>query len=151
MSIIGDGSEPIDDSELILRRIPANNPQFYKPGDARPALAAFTPSAQDITGLSLGRTKYIQVMDFAAKGRLGSDYYVAVLSVKELRGRGIAILPAPIGEGEDRERDHCEIPFINTTTNKHGNKAAIRVLMHLLASELCQRIDGPFPGSRAHA
>ena len=119
--------------------------RWYDPNQHPPINhIAFTPKRHDTNGISLWRQKYIKTArEAAAKGRRGSEYYVVVLRAGDMNDRGIEIVSTP-HEGEGGV-GHASIPVLN-----YGDRRTVRVveLAHLIAAELCLRVEGPFPGQR---
>jgi hypothetical protein len=76
--LLPDDSEPIDDDELLYRRVPAAL-NLYDP-HAEPHLLpdAFRPNQNDVTGLSVYRAKY-KTIEEVARGREGKSYHIVVL------------------------------------------------------------------------
>jgi hypothetical protein len=129
-----DGTEAIEDDELLYRRIPEiwHNPDVSE----APSPRAFKPTEHDLTGLSLDRAKYKSLED-AAKGQAGKRYYVAILRAGDLRARGIDVVPKPHPDNPG----HCEIPNLLYETRKQTESQEKQVR---LAHDLCLRIEGPF-------
>lgn len=72
------GSEPVDDEELLYRRVPASL-GWYSPTTGVISSEAFGPHKnRDVSGLSVTRAKYKSIEE-AARGRPGKSYYVVVL------------------------------------------------------------------------
>ena len=128
--------EPIDDDELLFRRVPVSA-GWYRP-DQAPALEAeaFRPNKSDSTGVSLFREKYTTI-EQAARGRPGKSYYVAVLRAGDLRNAGMKVDPRPL-EGSP---GHAEIG--NLTYENRRSRQAVE-WRFLLAERLCLRVEGPF-------
>ena len=134
---IPDESAPIDDDEILYRRIPAAL-NLYDP-NAEPRLLpdAFRPNQNDTTGLSVYRARYRAIED-VARGREGKKYYVAVLRAGDLRAQGIAVVPRPL-EGDP---GHAELPGLTYQDRKSDEALEWKAL---LAQQLCLRVEGPFP------
>lgn len=79
-----DATEPIDDGEILYRRIPVSTGWYQ--ADKEPPLEpeAFRPNRNDTSGISLSRAKYTSIEE-AARGQPGRSYYVAVFRAGELR------------------------------------------------------------------
>ena len=134
---MSDGSEPIEDDEILYRRIPASA-GFYDPSlGTYVSPLAFRPAAVDTTGLSLSRAKYKTIQQ-AARGRKGKSYYVAVLCAGELRRAGMEVVPRPLFD----DPGHCEIVQLTFNDRRAMPFAEWQVL---LAERLCLRVEGPFP------
>jgi hypothetical protein len=128
--------EPIDDDELLFRRVPVSA-GWHHP-DQKPVLEpeAFRPNKNDSTGISLFREKYTTIEE-AARGRPGRSYYVAVLRAGDLRASGMDVVPRPL-EGSP---GHVEIG--NLTYENRKSRQAVE-WRFLLAERLCLRVEGPF-------
>jgi len=89
-----DGTEPIDDEELLYRRIPKSQ-GWYDPALPCPVSPeAFGPQKHDEKGISVWRAKY-RTLKEAAQGRPGKTYYVAVFRAGDLKEKGIEVTPTP--------------------------------------------------------
>jgi len=134
---IGDGSEPVDDDEILYRRIPQS---WYSSETEKLNDQAFAPHKKnDTTGLSVSRAKYKSIED-AAKGT-GECYYVGILKAGDLKKAGIPVVPKPLAN----DPAHAEIPGLNT-----GNRKDSRTLeLQEELVRLTQRVEGPFSSSPA--
>ncbi|MCX7411746.1 MAG: hypothetical protein NTZ32_27025 [Planctomycetales bacterium] len=135
------GTEPIDDDELIYRRIPVSMP-WYSNGHLSPE--AFDPHPQrDITGISVSRSKH-KTLEDAAKGPGRKGYFVAVFRAHDLRLRGIEVVPRPIhpDDPENPEYDpgHAELPAL--TAQSRGSTPAEEAKLAL--TTLAIEVKGPF-------
>ena len=132
------GHEPLDDDEVVYRRIPVN-PSFYDPErDSKPSPQAFKPREDDTTGISVFRAKYVTPEEVTSNPR-GRPYYVAALRVGDLRAEGIEVLPRPNEDGPG----HAEIPALTYETRKLDSS---KERMLLLAHRLCV-VTGPHGGA----
>ncbi len=133
------GSEPIDDDEILYRRVPAK-PPFWDP-TATPPLSpeAFKPRVDDTSGLSLGRARYVTPEGEAGKGQ-GPGYHIAVVRAGDLRRLGLTVVPRPL---ED-DPGHAEITEIRYDTRRTTEEERLRI-----CSELKPEVLGPFPGKSA--
>src|ERR1700741_4182205 len=105
-----DGSEAIEDEELLFRRIPVAS-NWYSPETGEINAQAFAPHKKnDKTGLSLAREKYKSAEE-AARSQSGKPAYVAVLRAGTLRAVGIEITPRP---NLPDDPGHTELPDINS-------------------------------------
>jgi hypothetical protein len=135
------GSEPIDDDELLYRRVPVLL-NLYDPSATVPLLPdAFRPNANDRTGLSIHRAKYKSIQE-AGQGRPGKQYYVAVLRAGDLRARGIQLAPRPLVG----DPGHAEIVGLTYQDRKLDQ---VLEWKFVLANELCLRVEGPYPATQA--
>lgn len=134
---MGDGREPIEDDELLYRRVP-EHPPFYDPAtDPKPTPQAFRPHRKDTAGLSVYRAKYKTPEQVAVNPR-GKRYYVAVLRAGDLRDGGIEVVPRP----ESEDPGHAVLPQL-TYENRQTDAAEEAAV--LLAEKLCLEVKGPFP------
>ena len=133
-----DGTEPIDDEELLYRRIPASQDWYDPSKEPNLAVPAFRPRKYDTTGISLSRAKYKSLRE-AAQNPRGKSCYIAVLRAGDLRSAGIEVVPRP----EDGDPGHAEIPSLNYE-NRKSDQAKEWIV--LLAHELAKEVEGPFEG-----
>src|SRR5437867_2518329 len=89
----GDGTEPIEDDEILYRRVPVSRDWYSTTSGMSPV--AFEPLKRDDTGLSIVRAKYCSI-EQAANGPSKQGYFVVLLRAGDLRQRGIEIAPSPI-------------------------------------------------------
>ncbi len=130
-----DGWEPIDDDELLFRRIPVSM-NWYSP-ESGVRSEAFDPhKVNDITGLSVSRAKY-KSPEEAGRGMSGRSYFVAVLRAGDIRAQGMAIEPKP----KPDDLGHAELPQLNAENRKTD---ATLGRQRILAG-LCLSVEGPFP------
>ncbi len=135
------GTEPIGDDELIYRRIPVSM-SWYSNGQLSPE--AFKPDPQrDITGISVSRSKYKSLED-AARGPGKKGYFVAVFRARDLRQRGIPVVPRPIHPenpgSPEYDPGHAEIPAL--TAENRNSAAALETKLAL--TTLAIEVKGPF-------
>ena len=111
------GSDPIEDDELLYRRVPASTGWYdTTAGVLKPQ--AFGPhKTQDITGLSVARAKHKSIGE-AARGRPGKSYFVAVLRAGDPRRRGIDVVPRPDLPDGRHDPAHADLPDLNSKTRK---------------------------------
>lgn len=137
-----DGTEAIEDDEILYRRIPVSQ-NLYNP-DQDPPLSpvAFGPRKYDVDGISLSRGKYRNVED-VGRERDGRKYYVAVMRAGDVASRGIEAVPDPIKDHADLDDDpgHVIVPKMNYQNRKED---FCREWKNMLATELCLRVEGPF-------
>lgn len=132
---MGDGAEPIEDDELLYRRVVL---EYFNGGKGEePSPEAFSPRTYDKTGISLFRAKYTTPQDVAQNDR-GKRYWVAVLRAGNLRANGLQVLP----KAEGHPTGHAEIPDL-TYENRHEDAA--EEAKQLLARKLCLEVLGPLP------
>lgn len=128
------GEEPIEDDEILYRRIP-----FHWYSDGKVDDQAFLPNKErDEDGLSLFRAKYKTPEEVATTVRSGKKYHVAVLLAGSLRAAGLRIEPKPLPD----DSGHCVLPDLvsaNRSTNETREKA-----MSLALALTRDDILGPF-------
>ncbi|MBI1827540.1 MAG: hypothetical protein HY287_09590 [Planctomycetes bacterium] len=136
----GDGSEPIDKDEIVLRRIPATF-EWYNPGLGKPiAWVAFKPNENDRSGISVWRRKYRPPCEVAARNaKPGRRYYVLGLRVALLRAIGITVEPSPLEGGPG----HANLVNLSSDAYRR-DKDGITQLAKIIAERLTICVDGPF-------
>lgn len=127
------GQEPIGDDEFLYRRIPVST-NWCSGGELSPE--AFDPRKDDLSGISLTRSKY-RTPHESAVGSSRRGYYVAACSVRKLREAGFHCAPEPIEDNPG----HAEI-----TDVRFGNRESDRTkeLKLQLANLFKDNIQGPF-------
>lgn len=136
---MADAVEPIDDDELLYRRVPAST-GWFDPVTRVLKPEAFGPHKQrDLTGISVTRARYKPVEE-AARGQLGKSYFVAVLRVSDLRQANYVVTPQPNVPG-GYDISHAELPDLNAANYK---AAETLQRQRELADRLCLRVEGPF-------
>lgn len=134
------GTEPIDDDELIFRRIPVSKP-WYANGQLSPE--AFDPRPDETTGISVYRAKYKTIED-AAKGKGKKGYFVAIFRTRDLRQRGIEVVPRPIHPEDPRHPEydpgHAEFPDLTAQSRGSSEAEETKLALTTLAIE----VKGPF-------
>lgn len=131
--------DPVEEGEYVYRRIA---PVFFD--ESLPIAIqreAFRPTASDVTGISVFRSKLCQPMDaltgldqFKAAG-----YYVAMISVQALKNLGLTVNPDPLADGPP---GHAIIPEINShayQNRKHEMKPILLELARLASAEIVHR------------
>ena len=131
---MGDGTELIDDDELLYRRILVSS-GYYSPDTETISSQAFAPSKEDASGLSVSRAKYKSAKD-AAHGRNGKPAHVAVLRASVLRALGIQVVPKPLPD----DPGHAEMPDLNVSNRKEN----LTIEREILLSNSCLGVEGPF-------
>lgn len=127
-----DGSEPVEDAEILYRRVPAC---YMSESDPRPSPQAFHPQQRDTAGLSMFRAKYRNAAD-VARGASKQPYYVAVVKASDLRRHGMTIVPRVETGGPG----HVEIPELNYADRHSDRSLELKVLL----VEKLSTIEGPF-------
>lgn len=137
-----DDTSPIDDDELLFRRIPVSMGWYDPAVDSVPSPLAFRPRDEDQTGLSLVRGEPFNTPKSAARGPSKKGYYIAVLRAGDLRTFGMTVEPKPVAGIPG----HAEITSL-AAANRENDDA--KTMMAQLAHKLCLRIEGPFQASGA--
>ena len=124
--------EPIADDEILYRRVPVSKGWIDEHGVWPDA---FEPRADDDTGLSVYRARFVSLED-AAKGLSKRGYYVLAMRAGDLRAVGIDVVPMP----HDDLPGHAEIPSLAY----HERETELsRQQRELLADRLVIAIHGP--------
>ncbi|MBC8872772.1 MAG: hypothetical protein H8E44_25345 [Planctomycetes bacterium] len=130
------GVEPIEDDEILFRRVPAST-GWYDPSRMPPLEPeAFRPNRNDLTGISLSRQKY-KTVEQAAQGRPGKSYYVAAFRAGDIHAAGMHVVPSPTPD----DTSHAEIADLTYDGRKSKQAMECRAL---LAERLCLWVKGPF-------
>lgn len=132
----GDGTEPIDDDEIIFRRVPVSMGWYSPETGCSPQ--AFTPRPDDDTGICFVRQKYSSAEE-AARGASKKGYWILRLKAGKLRERGIELVPRPV----DGSPGHVELPEVSSSAVRDGSRRAEEIIL-LLAKELIEDGIGPF-------
>lgn len=130
------GDEPIDDGELLFRRIPS---VWFRDGKIEPE--AFLPRKNgDEDGISLSRGKYKSPEEAARPPviRPGKVYYLSQFKATELRKVGLEAVPMPL----PNDIGHCVIPQM---TSEKRRTDECREFARLLAVQIgAEDPLGPF-------
>lgn len=126
-----DGTQPVEDDELLYRRVPSCH--FDSESGLSPE--AFGPHRNDEDGLSLSRANYTTAVQ-VAQGPSPHPYYVAVLKAGQLRGLGLEILPDP----QPHDAGHVLLPGMNAENRKADETRELKLGMRALVV----RVEGPF-------
>lgn len=130
-----DETDPIEDSEIVFRRIPASMKEWYDSDTGEVSPEAFGPRKDEATGISFARQKYKSASE-AGRGRLGKSFYVAFLKVSDMRKAGIRVDSRPL----PGDPGHSELPDLNCNNRKENETIEKqRILASLVVS-----VDGPF-------
>lgn len=131
------GWEPVEDGEILYRRVPVSM-KWYDPGGDPPLVSrAFRPRRDEFSGISLTRAKYCSCISEAAGGPSKQGYFVALLNTSDLRHAGIEVVPKPLSESPG----HCELPQLNANDR---DSARVIELCEILAEDLTFDVQGPF-------
>jgi hypothetical protein len=112
--------------EFILRRVHKNHCSVSLPRAVH--LAAFRPSREDVTGLSVYREKHLTAAQVAASGRKAGEYFVVRIPVRLLLSLGLTVVP---DDAPDSPPGHALIPELSLAAYE-GNKQRLKdVLLEL--------------------
>ena len=136
---MADGTEPIDDAEALLRRIPA----ALRPDPAGPPqLDAFLPHRyNDPDGLSVTRQKYALSEAVGRSAPAGKTCYVGHLTAALIRSVGLDVVPVP----QPANLGHALIVRLNSATRGDPNTR----LKGKRLLDGCTDLDGPYVGQPA--
>jgi hypothetical protein len=131
-----DEHAPVDANEFVYRRI---HHTLFRSDLLLPVrFAAFRPNQHDTTGLSVFRAAFVQAVDTLAnlEASKQNDYYVARLSVVDLRNLGLTVVADPNPNGP---AGHAIIPELNWQAylaNKQGWKSTLIALASLAGTAI---------------
>src|SRR5262245_39983879 len=135
------GFEPIDDDEILYRRVRFLH--FDRNVRSTPDPEAMRPIEEDSDGLSLRRARYWTVQQIA-EGRPGKKYYVAHLRARDVRslelGEASLTLKPDDPTAADCLKGHCVIPELVYATRRSDLSESFQ---RRLAGIVFQ-VDGPF-------
>ena len=134
----------IDDDEVLYRRIPVKM-EWFDPVRNEVKPDAFRPTKSDTAGISVDRGRSDTYPEFrsieqAAQGRQ-DEYFVAVLTAGKVAAAGFRLIPEP----EEGNPGHALIADLTYNTRRSTDSENKRVL---LAHQLVDRVEGPFPRYR---
>ena len=123
-----DEHDPVDDSEFVFRRIHRNFFNASMPIPIR--VGAFRPNPNDTTGLSVVRAAFGPPAGMLAliDPIRASDYYIAQLSVADLRNLGLTVTPDPVSGGPV---GHAVIPELGWPAYQSQKQSLKPVLVEL--------------------
>jgi hypothetical protein len=128
---------PIDDDEILFRRIPVSM-GWYANGLL--SSEAFAPRRDEHSGISVYRKRF-RSLEEVAQGKSKLGYYVVSLRVADLRKAGIEVVPQPVvPEGWDDA--HAELPGLNTNNRRTNSAEALQSRLAELGLRL--PVEGPF-------
>jgi hypothetical protein len=104
-------TSPVPDEEFVLRRIHKNHVDPGPPVVI--GLAAFRPTPEDSAGLSVYREKHVSPADVDSSARKPGEYYVARLSVRQLRQLRLNVIEDEQPQGP---AGHALIPELSLST-----------------------------------
>lgn len=128
---MSDECDPVTTDEYVLRQI---HKRSYDPSLPVPVIrTAFEPNKNDRTGISVFRERFTTPAKLANYGRQPGRYYIARLSVRDLRRLGLTVIPAPVKGGLP---GHAVIPELNSSTDKRRSKELQRDLAKLASRDI---------------
>jgi hypothetical protein len=123
---IAQETSPVAAEEFVLRRIHKNH---VDPGPPLAiGLAAFRPTPEDTAGLSVYRGKHASPADVDAGGRKPGEYYVARLSVRQLRHLGLSVIEDEQPQGP---AGHALIPELSLSAYQQDKQKARELQIQL--------------------
>ncbi len=129
----GDGSEPVQSTETVLRRVPRSQMEGRRRD--RITFRAFRPrQLKDLTGISLARQKYRGPEGVAAMPPR-CPYVLAIVAEDVFRA-GMSLVPDPLLPDSP---GHCLLPELNSSDR--ASATSLRLQEELFARS---RIVGPF-------
>jgi hypothetical protein len=123
-----DEREPVEDNESVYRRIHGS---FFDPSVPVPIRrGAFRPNPTDTTGLSVFRARFLQPASILANidPAKATSYYVARLSVRDLRNLGLTVVPEPAVDGPP---GHAVIPELSLPAYEADKQRLKQILFEL--------------------
>lgn len=133
-----DESDPVSPDEFILRRIP-NLPSYIKELPISVARAAFSPTDDDVDGVSVYREHFVTAKDVAEAGRSDMGYYVVRFKAEDLFNLGVSLVP---NKQEDGLPGHTLIPelsLISKTQDKKKYKELALKITKLASNDIAFR------------
>lgn len=130
------GEEPIEDDEILYRRVPA----VWFDGNSVDEQVFLPHPKNDPDGLSLSRAKYKSIEEAAKPPTLrpGKIYYVARLRARALHEADLSIEPKPL---ED-DPGHCILPDLRS--ENRGSDETSKLAIILVRGLTSDDIEGPF-------
>jgi hypothetical protein len=123
-----DEHQPVDETEFVYRRIHRVYYQADLPLPIQPA--AFRPTPNDTTGISVFRARLVQPAATLANVDAGkqNEYYVARLAVRALRNLGLTVVPDPVPNGP---AGHAIIPELSWQSYQADKRRLKQVQLEL--------------------
>jgi hypothetical protein len=120
------GQDPVSDDEQVLRRV--HKSHYDASLSVAIHFAAFRPSKQDTSGLSVFREKYISAAEVAAASRKPQECFVVRLLVSTLRDLKLSVIAEedPVGLP-----GHAVIPELSVTAYGEEKKRLKDILVEL--------------------
>jgi hypothetical protein len=131
-----DERDPVDESEFVFRRIPRI---YYDANLTIPVQReAFRPTDKDTTGLSVFRAQFAQPLDTltGVDPAKAKDYYVARLSVRDLRKLDLTVTPDPLADGPPGHAIIPELSWPAYQASKQSLKPILVELARLASSDI---------------
>jgi hypothetical protein len=119
-------ANPVRPDEFVLRHIHKNHCSADVPRIVH--LAAFRPSREDATGLSVFREAYLSAAQVAALGRKTGEYVVVRLSVEALARLGLTVVP---DDEPNSPPGHAVIPQLNVAEYERDKQRLKDILLEL--------------------
>lgn len=130
----------IGDDEFLYRRIPVSM-QWYENGTLLPE--AYAPRKDEETGISLVRASHKSISE-AARGPGKKGYYVAMLSVRDVREIALSVKFVPeTPSGYDVS--HVQIPELNAGNRR--SDICLEFQRKLASLSMKRSVEGPFVSS----
>lgn len=123
--------DPVSLDEFVFRRIHRSHFKGNLPVPVvRPA---FQPNKHDTKGISMFREEFVSAPELANAGRKPGEYYIARLSVRELKDRlDLSVVP---DVDESQPPGHALIPEINTSRMRDPRSKELQRELAKLASK----------------
>lgn len=135
---------PVEEGEILFRRIPKSQPWYDPHGDdSHPKWAAYQPNKRDVTGISLVRARF-KTIEEAARGAEGKEYFIAKLRASDLIALGLTLrtdAEVELEPGDEPDIAHVSVAELRTETKKAPG--TVEILKRL--SQLDFGVEGPFP------
>ncbi len=127
---------PIDDDEILYRRIPVSKEWFV---DGVLYGESFGPRHDESSGISVYRKRFKSLTE-VARGQSKQGYYVVSLRVSDLRQHGITVEPRPEVDG-GWDDAHAELPGLNSGNRRSDSAEELQAKLATLGILL--PVEGP--------
>ncbi len=125
--------------EVVYRRVPVKT-NWYAPAEDYLSAAAFRPTRNDLSGISLSRAKFLKgPADAAALGYQEEEYWIVELRVRDLLDAGASVV-----SDDETDPSHAIVSDLRYETLKTG---IADELMDKLR-RLPRTVHGPLRGHR---